>query len=208
MAGFRYAEVITSLRAAYDDGASRRDGFVKQAWKVAERAAFLDRLQHGGLTRLLEIGAGTGQDSAYFRDNGLDVVATDLSPAMVRHCRDKGIDARVTDFLDLDFPPAHFDAVHAMNCLLHVPNADLPVVLATIRSVLRPGGLFFLGTYGGDGHEGSLDDDDHDPPRFFSLRTDAQLGGFARASFEIVDFHTVELDGRYWFQSLTMRRSA
>src|SRR4051812_5102948 len=151
MAGFRYAEVIASLRAAYDGGADRRDSMAKEPWKLAERAAFLDRLRAAGSTRLLEIGAGTGQDSGYFLDNGLEVVATDLSPEMVRRCRAKGIDARVMDFLHLNFAADSFDAVHAMNCLLHVPNADLPVVLETIRSVLRPGGLFFLGVYGGGG---------------------------------------------------------
>jgi SAM-dependent methyltransferase len=35
---------------------------------------------------LLEIGAGTGQDGAYFQAEGLAVVAADLSPVMVEHC--------------------------------------------------------------------------------------------------------------------------
>jgi SAM-dependent methyltransferase len=47
------------------------------------------------------------------------------------------------DFLHLDFPAGSFDAVYALNCLLHVPNADLPEVLAAIRAVLRPGQLHF-----------------------------------------------------------------
>jgi SAM-dependent methyltransferase len=209
MADFRYAEVITSLRVAYDGGASRRDTLAKGPWKLAERAAFLDRLHASGSVRLLEVGAGTGQDSVYFRDNGIEVIATDLSPEMVDRCRAKGIDARVMDFLHLDFPDGSFDAVHAMNCLLHVPNADLPVVLETIRSALRPGGLFFLGVYGGEEFEGIHESDVHDPQRFFSIRTDAQLQEFGRAAgFDLVDFHVVEPDDESRFQSLTLRRPA
>ena len=68
---------------------------------------------------------------------------------MVERCRAKGIEAHVMDFLHLDFPAGSFDAVFAMNCLLHVPNQDLPAVLAAVRSI-RPGGLFFVGVYGGD----------------------------------------------------------
>jgi len=67
---------------------------------------------------------------------------------VLEHCRAKGIDAHVMDFLHLDFPASSFDAVFAMNCLLHVPNQDLPDVLTAIRTVLRPDGLFFLGGYG------------------------------------------------------------
>ncbi|TMR12148.1 methyltransferase domain-containing protein [Nonomuraea turkmeniaca] len=204
----RYDDVTGPLRIAYDGGAERRDLSGKAPWKVAEREAFLSRLKDHGCTRLLEVGAGTGQDSAYFQENGLHVVAVDLSPAMVALCREKGIEAHVMDFLALEFTPGSFDAVYALNCLLHVPNSDLPAVMDTIRTVMRPGGLFFLGVYGGGSlnGEGTFEEDDHDPPRFFSFRSDEQLQEYARASFEIVDFHAVGLDERR-FQSLTLRRS-
>ena len=201
----RYRDVLDPLRAAYDRGAQQRDGMAKTPWKLAERETFLARLRADGAQRLLEVGAGTGQDSAYFAGHGFEVVATDLSPAMVDRCRAKGLDARVLDFLHLDFPPASFDAAYAMNCLLHVPDADLPAVLSAIRDVLRPGGLFFLGVYGGAGTEGVADNDWHDPPRFFSWRTDERIREFAGACFAIVDFHVVGV-GDFPFQSLTLRR--
>ncbi|SEG80088.1 Methyltransferase domain-containing protein [Nonomuraea solani] len=203
----RYDDVIGPLRAAYDDGAERRDASGKAAWKLAEREAFLSRLRGHECERLLEIGAGTGQDSAYFQENGREVVAVDLSPAMVALCREKGLDARVMDFLSLDFPSGSFDAVYAVNCLLHVPNRDLPAVLDEVHRLLRPGGLFFLGVYGGGKltGEGPFEGDDHRPPRFFSFRTDDELKGYARGNFEIVDFHAVGAD-EVRFQSLTLRR--
>jgi SAM-dependent methyltransferase len=203
----RYDDVVGPLRTAYDGRAEQRDAGGKAPWKLAEREAFLSRLQDHGGARLLEVGAGTGQDSAYFQENGCEVVAVDLSPAMVALCREKGIEAHVMDFLGLDFAPGSFDAVYALNCLLHVPNSDLPAVLDAIRRVMRPGGLFFLGVYGGSGstREGSFEWDDHDPPRFFSFRTDEQLQEYARESFEIVDFHVVGSD-EHRFQSLTLRR--
>jgi SAM-dependent methyltransferase len=116
-------------------------------------------------------------------------------------------DARVMDFLSLDFPPASFDAVYAMNCLLHVPSADLPAVLQKLNALVRPGGLCFLGQYGGSGAEGYAEQDSHDPPRFFAFRTDPEVQGFARMFFEIIDFHVVG-EGPDRFQSLTVRRAA
>jgi SAM-dependent methyltransferase len=201
----RYDDVLGTLREAYDARAAWRDGLAKEPWKVAEREAFRNRLAPGA--RVLELGAGTGQDSAYFRDEGLTAVATDLSPAMVEHCRAKGIEAHVMDFLHLAFPASSFDAAYALNCLLHVPNRDLPAVLAAIRTVLRPGGLLFVGVYGaaGESVEGPDAGDDYEPPRFFSWRTDEQLLGFASASFAVVDFHVVDLGDGHRFQSLTLR---
>jgi SAM-dependent methyltransferase len=88
-----------------------------------------------------------------------------------------------------------------------VPNSQLPGVLAAIARLLRPGGLFFLGVYGGVDEQGPAADDDHVPPRFFAWRTDAQIQAFARQFFEIVDFHVVKIGAdRLDFQSLTLRR--
>jgi len=198
--------LVDRLRESYDNGAAQRDGHTKEAWKVAERAAFHDLLKAEGAQRLLEIGAGTGQDSLFFQEQGLQVVAVDLSPAMVQRCRAKGIDARVMDFWRLEFPPASFDAAYALNCLLHVPNAQLPAVLEGIRAVMRPGGLFFLGVYGGsESREGVEPDDNHQPPRFFSWRTDEQIVAFAEASFEVQEFHSVEVGNGHRCQILILR---
>ena len=203
----RYEDVVGPLRTAYDGGAAMRDAMVKEPWKLAERQAFLDRVRSADGRRLLEVGAGAGQDSLFFQDNGLDVVAVDLSPAMVDLCRAKRLDAHVRDLLNLGLDPESFDAVYSFNCLLHVPNRDLSAALKAIRTVLRPAGLFFLGVYGGDeSSEGPLENDRHQPPRFFSFRTDEQLQLVAAESFEVVDFH-VRATGGDRFQSLTLRRA-
>jgi SAM-dependent methyltransferase len=205
----RYDEVLASLRQAYDRAAAAREAAagMKSEWKIAERDTFLRRLHAESARTLLEIGAGTGQDSVFFRDNGLVVTATDLSPEMIEMCRAKGLEAYVMDLLHLDFPPASFDAAYALNCLLHVPNADLPAVLEAISRVIRPSGLFFLGVYGGESREGPLETDTHVPPRFFALRTDDELLRYVEPFFEVVDFRVLALERPSWsFQSLTLRR--
>jgi SAM-dependent methyltransferase len=213
--GPAYQQIAADLRAAYDGSAQQRDRTGKAPWKLAERAAFLDRLHADRAVlpsgddrpaiRLLEVGAGAGQDSEFFAAGGLTVVATDNSAGMVACCMARGLDARVADFLTLDLPPASFDAVYAMNCLLHVPNSDLAVVLLALRLVLRPGGLMYVGVWAGDGAEGLAEDDRHTPARFFSWRTDGQLTAAVSPLFEIVDFHVRDL-GADRFQSMTLRR--
>ncbi|PZF85795.1 class I SAM-dependent methyltransferase [Jiangella anatolica] len=201
----RFHDLADDRRAAYARGAAVRDSMPKTAWKLAEREAFRDRLLAAGAQTLIEIGAGTGQDALFFRDSGLAVVATDLTAEMVAACAAKGLDARLMDVLAPDLPPESFDAAYSLNCLLHVPDADLPTALAAIRGLLRPGGLFFLGVYGGDGTAGVLDGDSHDPPRFFCWRTGAQLLAAVEPWFDVVDRHEVDAGGRP-FHALTLRR--
>jgi SAM-dependent methyltransferase len=194
-----YDDVVNSLRTIYDARAAERDATTRQPWKVEERTAFLDRLRATRAKTLLEVGAGTGQDSEYFASAGLAVTAVDISPEHVALCRSKGLTAEVRDVLHLGFAPAAFDAVWSMNCLLHVPDDQLPAALRAIQQVLTPGGLFFLGLWGGEDSEGVMDDG-----RFFSFRTDDQIVSAAAEWFEIVDFHVIEHGFR--FQALTLAR--
>lgn len=114
---------------------------------------------------------------------------------MVQLCRSKGLEAYEMDFLNLKFPDAHFDAVYALNCLLHVPKTDLAAVLSAIHRVLKPSGLFFLGVYGGFESEGIWEDDHHTPKRFFAFYTDDQLLKIISALFLLEDFKRIELPG-------------
>jgi ubiquinone/menaquinone biosynthesis C-methylase UbiE len=206
-----YADITASLKTAYARSAGARDEMIKHDWKLDERAAFLSRLSPG--SRLLEVGAGTGQDAVFFRDNGIeDVVVTDLTPEMVERCIEKGLDAHVRDVMDLGFPDASFDAVWTINCLLHVPTADLGAALIEIARVLRPDGLLYLGVYSTDpSSEGINDDDNHDPKRFFAFRPDDVMQRFVEERFEVVDFHTFEIGAQtrsrtFRFQSFTARK--
>jgi SAM-dependent methyltransferase len=204
----QYHDDVHHLRDAYNGSANERNESVLAPWKLTERRRVLDMFRKHNAQRLLEIGAGTGRDAAFFRDGGLDVVCTDLSPEMVRHCRAKGLTAHAMDFLNFDFPQASFDAVYALNCLLHVPKRDLQAVLERVRFVLKPGGLFYVGVYGGRTWEGVAPFDWHDPKRFFSYYTDDDFLAAVAPPFDVIAFErmTVDLQDEYHFQSLMLRK--
>jgi len=188
-----YDDVTNQLRDAYDQSAEERQQHALSTWRLDERQAFSDLLQNEEKESLLEIGAGPGKDSLFFQHQGMKVVSTDLSSQMVQLCRSKGLEAYEMDFLNLDFPDSYFDAVYGLNCLLHVPKADLLAVLSAINRVLKPSGLFFLGVYGGFENEGVWEEDHHTPKRFFSFYTDDQLLERVTDLFLLEDFKRIEL---------------
>jgi SAM-dependent methyltransferase len=201
-----YQRVVTSLRQAYGAAAAaERDAREKETFKVDERRRFLDLLRDRSATSLLEVGAGTGHDSLFFQEQGLRVLCTDLSPAMVELCQAKGLDARVADFLSLGVPPASFDAVYALNCLLHVPTPDLARVLEAIGEVLVPGGPCYVGTWGGADEEGPMGDDHYPVPRFFAFRSDQVMSKTLAEHFRILSFTTFDPGGNH-FQSFVLEK--
>jgi phosphatidylethanolamine/phosphatidyl-N-methylethanolamine N-methyltransferase len=90
--------------------------------------------------RLVVIGCGTGADLPFVPE-GIEVLAVDLTPAMLRqamaHAR-PGIEFRVMDGMALDLPDGSFDAAILHMVLEVIP--DPARCLAEAARVLRPGG--------------------------------------------------------------------
>jgi SAM-dependent methyltransferase len=197
------------LRRAYALDTSRRDARPLAEWRLREREAFLAELRGSRLELLLELGAGVGRDARFFANHGRIVTCIDLSEAMVAECHAKGLTAHVMDVVALAFDDASFDAAYSVNCLLHLPGDELLYALTEIQRVLRPGALFYYGTWGGFEHEGIYEEDHLSPPRLFSFHNDAALQRIVSEVFEIVRFRSDPRDpkdSRFRFQSLLLRK--
>jgi ubiquinone/menaquinone biosynthesis C-methylase UbiE len=202
-----YPELKTNLVKAYNRYADDRDKREIDAWKIQERDHFVTLLKEQQKRTLLEIGAGTGKDSQSFQESGFEVVCTDGALGMVKLCRKKGLTALVTDFYNLGFTEESFDAIWALNCLLHVPKKELPAVLRGIRSVLKPMGLFYMGVWGGTESEGVWDSDSYTPKRFFSLYPDQQIQTVVADLFEVFYFKAVSFENlELHFQSMILEK--
>ena len=201
-------DLRNSLRDIYDKHAQQREGLVMQDWKITERARFLALLHQEHKHTLLEIGAGTGRDSQFFQEQGLETVSIDLSPAMVELCRQKGLAAYVMDASDMQFPAASFDAIYCLNSLLHLAKVEFPAVLRKMDILLKPDGVVFIGVYGGDDFEGTWEKDSYIPKRFFSFFTDERIQQETTQVFDLLSFNRIvyEPENPVHFQSLTLKK--
>lgn len=158
----------------------------------------------------MELGAGAGFDSKYFQDEGFNVLATDLSPEMVKMCKKRGLSARVVDLYNLSALNQSFDAIFSLNVLLHVPRNDLDLVLDSISDVLNENGIFFYGVYGGQDKEDTITDNSKmGMPRFFSFLTDDSLLKTVKDKFDVIDFQPIDIGSsspNFHFQALILKK--
>jgi ubiquinone/menaquinone biosynthesis C-methylase UbiE len=134
---------------------STREGYDLTASVYAERFHDhlhdkpLDRAMLSGFAGLVgragvvaDVGCGTGATSRMLTDFGLDVVGIDLSANMLAEARRRnpGLRFQVGSMTAMDFDDGHFDGVCAWYSVIHIPDEELPHVLAEFHRVLRPGG--------------------------------------------------------------------
>ena len=105
--------------------------------------------------KMLELGCGTGHWTELFVNTGFDVIATDISDAMLRQAIEKNLDAEIlkADAGELPFKNESFDVVASVTMIEFVNSKD--VVLSEIYRVLKPGGYLLLGCLNGNSQLGN-----------------------------------------------------
>jgi len=109
----------------------------------------IQKFGDGKISRILDLGCGTGRHAVEFARRGFDVTGVDFSDAMLTRARERATaSGGKLDFVQGDARTyrgtAPFDAVLMnFNVLGYMnSNDDLTSALATARTNLRPGGIF------------------------------------------------------------------
>jgi SAM-dependent methyltransferase len=169
------SQLESDLAKFYDQQAPRRAKMRPDERRDGARSDFVALLQSEGRSSVLEIGTGTGRDSAALQAAGLAVTGIDLSSENVRHCRELGIDYHQGSLFEMPFEDGAFEAGWTMSTLLHVPNDQIDDALRRVAGVLAPGAPIAIGVLGGRDSEETLEEDRFEPKRFFSHRSDGTL---------------------------------
>ncbi len=118
-----------------------------------------------GAHRVLELGAGHGRDALYLARAGLAVHATDFSETGLEQLRARAEAEDLTEVTTamvdvrkaLPLPDESVDAVYAhMLLCMALSTTEIRALVAEVRRVLRPGGVFFYTVrHTGDAHYGA-----------------------------------------------------
>lgn len=98
---------------------------------------FVESTQPG---TLLDIGAGIGEVTGVFKDNGWHSTAIEMNPVAVNWLKEQGHDLVFHGMLEDYSSSQQFDIVMAWGVVEHVTDPD--TFLKKVYSLLKPGGLF------------------------------------------------------------------
>jgi ubiquinone/menaquinone biosynthesis C-methylase UbiE len=102
--------------------------------------------------RILDAGVGTGRNAPFY-PLAASIVGIDLSPAMLARAARRRtqsaapVELRQMDVMNLEFPPASFDAAVATFLFCVLADKQQVPALGELRRVVRPGGAIRLLEY-------------------------------------------------------------
>jgi len=109
---------------------------------------FTELIPEGG--SILDLGCGSGRDSAYFISQGFDVTAMDASEEMCALASIHiGQDVLNLSFEEMDFDEV-FDGIWACASLLHVPSDQIDNIITKVVKSLKKNGVLFMSFHYGD----------------------------------------------------------
>lgn len=160
MRGMHVPGWLEDARTSYDTVAVSyadmlRDALAREPFQRGILALFAElvRAQEDG--PVADVGCGPGRITAHLHTLGLDAFGIDLSPTMVDVARrdHPGLRFEVGSMTSLDLANETLTGLLAWFCLIHVPDEEVPTVLAEFHRTLKPGGVLLLAFYAGEGSQ-------------------------------------------------------
>ncbi|MGO4856384.1 class I SAM-dependent methyltransferase [Arthrobacter sp. 2MCAF14] len=179
-----------NLAVYYDRHAAFQNTRAMTPRRTECRDWFIRLLKEEHRHSLFELGCGTGVEGLEFVRAGLHYTGVDLSEESIHVARAKGLDASVASGRSLPFADATFPAVWTMSTLLHVPNAVIHDVVRELVRVSAAGAPIAVGLWSGDDEEVLNPEDQDEPRRFFSRRSDDTVRRIFGAYGTVEQFET------------------
>lgn len=149
---------VTDARDSYDRVASpyaelTRGAFDRLPFERSALDLFAQRVLAAGGGPVVDAGCGPGWLTGHLARQGLEITGVDLSAAFAEIARTNhpGLTFSVGSITALPLGDETLAGLVCWYVLHHVPDSDLPGVLAEFHRVLAPGGQLLIGGHTGEG---------------------------------------------------------
>jgi predicted TPR repeat methyltransferase len=181
---------------AYDEHAEEWAAYrTDDDYWAADREWLIQQIESGA--RIVEFGAGAGNEGVHFIQAGLDYTGIDGSVGMlaIAERRIPPEQLRLADLREVELADGEqtFDGFWCAAVLLHIPRTEIDGVLRRMRGMLAEGAPGFIAVKGGTGEAW---DDRLAAPRFFCYwQLDEFADVLAEGGFRVESMRVKE-DGR------------
>jgi len=112
-----------------------------------EKPAMYSKLPKLKGKRVLCLGCGAGEECAYIKSKGAEVIGIDISKEMIKLARKNNpkIEFKIMDMEKLNFPNNHFDLVYS-SLVVHYSN-NWEKLFNQVKRVLKKNGTFLFSTH-------------------------------------------------------------
>jgi ubiquinone/menaquinone biosynthesis C-methylase UbiE len=151
--------------------------------------------------KVLDIGCGSGKDTAYLTEEGYDVTGIDYSPEMIEEAKSRVPEGKfkVMDMRTLEFDNESFDGIWCLASFFHIPKEKALKVLKGFRDVLKAEGVMYIAVKEGEGEQMVEYPQTSNQPRFFAFYKQAEIEGLLEAAgFTILNSYTEDDDEDTW----------
>jgi tRNA (uracil-5-)-methyltransferase TRM9 len=198
--------IISRTADAYsclaDEFISATSSYLRYPGLDAELREFAVGLPEGAV---LDVGCGSGRDSLFLKSLGRQLVASDISSAMLRRLRPTALRGSLVscEVTHLAFGDNSFAGVIASGVLLHVPRDSCLAALREIERVLIPDGSAAISMKRGQG-EGWRSTEEFPLERWFSYYMPSEFAGLCeKAGLSIGNVAITER--RDWFVVIAVK---
>ncbi len=191
-------ENIKKAIETYNKYASIYSEYTKNKLLQFQLASFVSMLPNKG--KVLDAGSGSGRDSSYLREDGLEVVSVDISEGMIKEAGKNGVKVIKGDLL-LMVSNEEFDGIWCMATLADIPKKDNNKLIKNFHKALKNNGILFIAVKEGEGEQLIEKERYGNSLRFYALYKEDELNNLLKENgFEIIESVVSNDEGTNWVE--------
>ena len=191
-------EKIRKAIETYNKYASIYAEHTKNKLLQFQLAKFVSMLPKKG--KVLDAGCGPGRDTAYLQEDGLDVVAVDISEGMIEEAKKNDVKAIKGDLLNI-ISNEEFDGIWCMATLADIPKSHAKKLIQNFYKALKKEGIMYIAVKEGEGEELIEKERYWNSPRFYAFYKKDELNQLLKENgFEIIELSNSNDEGTNWIE--------
>lgn len=125
----------------YESVKKKGESYLESPFEETSHSYYLKYLKEP----ILEIGCGNGDLLSFLKMNNFDsLMGVDINKDLVKHCKERNLDVKECDMLNLKFTDSKFNSVLCHHVFEHLPIDQQVPAINEIKRVLKENGLFII----------------------------------------------------------------